>query len=38
MLGLKSFLDSIEYDFITVWKSETVKEWQIGRVGKALEF
>ena len=25
-------------EFISVWKSETGKEWQIGWVGKALEF
>ena len=34
--GLGSFLDSIEHDFIGVWKSETGKEWQIGWVGKAF--
>ena len=37
-IGLGSFLDSIEHDFIRVWKSETDKEWQIGWVGKAMEF
>ena len=38
LFGLGSFPDSIQHDFIRVWKSETGKEWQIGWVGKALEF
>ena len=33
-----TFQDSVEHDLIRVWKSETGEEWQIGWVGKALEF
>ena len=29
----KSPIDSIEYDFIRIWKSETGKAWQISRDG-----
>ena len=36
LFGLRSFLDSIEHDFIRVWKSDTGKEWHSGWVGKAV--
>ena len=34
-IEVESFLEWIEHDFISVWKSETVMDWQIGWVGKA---
>ena len=31
--GLGSYLESIEHDFIRIWKSETGKAWQISTIG-----
>ena len=34
--GIGSFLDSIEHNFIRIWKSETGKAWQISTVGYVI--